>query len=175
MLAKSLSCNDAVLIGIPYYFRSLQIFRVYFYDMTSFSVTSIKKAIFRVPERFCAVFNSAKVGSLISIRTNQRHVWTPICVKKILRRSTCICPDDRATLSRHKLVFENNLNSFANTDWWRQLATLWTLGHYHLDAKDRSLIRKYVKCVIEVGCSFLSGHPMSRSGCHSENSESVLN
>jgi len=33
LLTKSLSSNDAVLIGIPYYFRSLTIFRVYFSNM----------------------------------------------------------------------------------------------------------------------------------------------
>jgi hypothetical protein len=68
--------------------------------MTSFSVTSIKKAVLG---RFCAVDNSAKVVSLVSIRTNQRHVQTPICVEKILHSITCIRPVDKATPSGRDL------------------------------------------------------------------------
>jgi len=74
LLTKSLSCNVVVLNRVTVLFRisSLSEFislrwKEPYYD--KFSVTSIKKAIAEVPGRFCAVDNSAKVRSLVSIRT----------------------------------------------------------------------------------------------------------
>jgi hypothetical protein len=73
LLTKSLSCNDVVLIGIPYYFRSLYIFRVYFSNMEKwpyydkFQCHKFQEGNFRFPRRFCEVSNSAKVGSLVPV------------------------------------------------------------------------------------------------------------
>jgi hypothetical protein len=45
-----------------------------------------------------------------------------------------ICSEDRATSSGLYLVFEKILNYATDTDWWRQLATVWTLGQHRPDA-----------------------------------------
>jgi hypothetical protein len=76
LLTKSLSCNVAILTGIPYYFRVFKfldiislIWKEPYYD--KFQCHKLQEGNFRVSGRFCAVDNSAKVGSLVSVRTVQ--------------------------------------------------------------------------------------------------------
>jgi hypothetical protein len=65
LLTKSLSCNVATLTGIPYYFKVFKYSEIIFliwkgpyYD--NFQYHKLQEGNFRVPGRFCAVFNSAK-------------------------------------------------------------------------------------------------------------------
>jgi len=64
---------------------------------------------FWIPGRFCTVYNSAKVDSLVAVQTAQRKDWTPISVR-----------EDFEQLSRHG---------------WLQHATVQTVGQHHPDAE----------------------------------------
>jgi hypothetical protein len=89
LLTKSLSCNDTVLTGIPFYFRVFRcwefislIWKELYYD--KFQCYKLQEGNFKIPGRFCEVSNSAKVRPLVLVQTVQWSFQTPSCVEKIL-------------------------------------------------------------------------------------------
>jgi hypothetical protein len=76
LLTKSLLCNVAVLIGMPYISESSKylefmslIWKQPYYD--KFQCHKLQQGYFRVPGRFCADSNSAKVRYFVSVQTGQ--------------------------------------------------------------------------------------------------------
>jgi len=151
MLTKSLSCNDVVLTGIPYYFRIIKYLEIIsliwkrpYYD--KFQCPKLQEGNFRVPERFYKVSNSKKVKSLVPFRTVQWSVWMPSCAEKILTAQRASVRTSRQHRPDALQCSRRIQISFADSDQERQLATVRTLGKHCPDA---ALIRKCEKCVME--------------------------
>jgi hypothetical protein len=121
-LTKSLSCKVAALTRISYDFRVFKYLE--FISLIwkksckdKFQYLNHQEGYFRVPRRFCAVYNSAKVRSLVSVRTGLRSFRTPICVLEDSASLACICPNDRGTSFRLFSVLEKDPESFVDMDW----------------------------------------------------------
>jgi hypothetical protein len=127
LLTKSLSCN-VVLTRIPHYFRIIKyseiislIWKWPYYD--KFQCHKLQEGNFRVPGRFWEVFNSAKVRSLVPVRTVQWNVRMPSYVEKILTAQRASV----WTLGQHHsdaLQCSRRIQiSFADTNWEDSLQT----------------------------------------------------
>jgi hypothetical protein len=157
-------------------------FRDYFANMEmvllwqSFNVISFKRFIsftrrFQSSRKILWSFQLSKSRIPCSCPDGPVKLPDALLCREDSDSSACICPDIRATPSKRSLEFEKNLDSFANTDCERHLATVWTLQQHRPDA---ALIRKCIKCVMERRLqSSLSRHSQPPSGRHLKKSELV--
>jgi hypothetical protein len=118
--------------------------------MTSFNLTSIKKAISKFQEDFAQFPTQQKSDPLFRSDV--------LLCREDSASSACIRLDNRATPSRCSSVFKKNPDFLSRHKLERQLATVRTLGQHCLDM---TLIRKRVMRVMEGSCSFSSGRSMS--------------
>jgi hypothetical protein len=89
--------------------------------MTSFSITSFKKAISEFQEDFAKFPTQQKSNPLFSRSDDPvKHLDALLC-REYFDSPECIRPDVRATPSRRSSKFKKNPDSFAYTDWKNSL------------------------------------------------------
>jgi hypothetical protein len=113
LLTKSLSCNVAILTGIPYYFRSLQIFRVYFSNMEMAllwqdSASQVSRRQFQSSRKILRSFQLSKSQIPCSCLDGPMKCPDTLLCREDSDSSACISLDIRATPSGRSSVFKKN-------------------------------------------------------------------
>jgi hypothetical protein len=127
--------------------------------MTSFSVTSFKKAILEFQEDFAKFPTQQKSDLLFPSRQSSEASRRPPVTRRSDFRS-----DNRATPSGRSSVFKKNPDFLCRHG----------SGKTTYNRPDLALIRKHMKCIMERWLhSSLSGHSMPPSRHRQEKSESV--
>jgi hypothetical protein len=105
--------SDAVLTGIPYYFRSLHIFRVYFSNIKrallwQVSVSQVSRRQFHSSRKILQSFQLSKSRIPCSRPDGPVKRLDVLLCREDSNSSACIRPDLRATPSGRSSVFKKN-------------------------------------------------------------------